>query len=208
MQLCLMIPALSSFELLEHHQELQVQQDHQERICSITQLTPPAHPFQTDLFLFCNFYEWTPPQRVCWVIRTQIIHFPLRVGRLLWLEWDLHVVRHVVLQSQPPLIAYEHESKPGCRDVAFLFHPCHGFCSGCCCWKIPALESKWTWKVSLGFTTKKSVLGSRSSSQWNSLALAELSSLCQCFLFSHGFWNFIFKSNTSIKSELRYTKKL
>lgn len=69
---------------------------------------PPAHPFQADLpFLFCCLSEQnTPPQRVCWVIRTQIIHYPPCVGWLLWLEWDLQVVRHTVLQSQPPWIAY------------------------------------------------------------------------------------------------------
>lgn len=68
-------------------------------------------------------------------------------------------------------------------------------------------EIKLNLKVFLGFTTNDSVLGSRSSSQWNSLALAELSSLCQCLLLSHGLWNFIFKSYTSTKSECRYTKK-
>lgn len=50
-----MIPALSRAGLLEHHQELQVKQDHQE-ICSILQLTHLLIPSEL-AFLFCSLYE-------------------------------------------------------------------------------------------------------------------------------------------------------
>lgn len=51
-----MIPALSRAGLLEHHQELQVKQDHQEKICSILQLTHLLIPSEL-AFLFCSLYE-------------------------------------------------------------------------------------------------------------------------------------------------------
>lgn len=97
-----------------------------------------------------------------------------------------------------------------CRDAEILpsyFVPVMVSVLAAAAEKSLLLESNWTWKCFWASPQTSHFLGSRSSSLWNSLALAELSSLCQCFLFSQGLWNFIFKSYTSMKSEFRCTKK-
>lgn len=138
-----MIPALSRAGLLGCHRELQVQQDHQERICSISQLTHLLQSwssFSSLLFIRMNSSPKSllsdkntdhPLPTLCWVAAV--------VG-----------MRFACGQTHSPTITASPNCTlawiKACREVAFLFRPYNGFCSGCCCCKIPALQSNWTWK--------------------------------------------------------------